>query len=126
MAAPPASTRNGLIWTNKTLIRNSKLFPIYFQAGVTAIVERFQQKVLEYMQENAPWEDQTGAAREGLNTSVESSIGEWVMTLSHGVDYGIWLEIRWSGAYAIILPTILHMGPQLMAELDMAVILSGL
>jgi len=40
------------------------------------------------------------------------------MVLYHTVEYGIWLEIRWNGQYAIIIPTIEHMGPVIMAELE--------
>jgi len=31
----------------------------------------------------------------------------------HTMPYGLWLEVRWSGRYAIIGPTMLHIAPQL-------------
>jgi hypothetical protein len=56
--------------------------------------------------QNAPWTDQTGDARAGLDTEVDNEGTEVVITLSHGVDYGIWLETIQSGRFAIIMPTL--------------------
>lgn len=59
------------------------------------------------MQNNRPWTDRTGMAKLTLNTSVskpDDSITR--ITLSHGVDYGIWLELANEQNYAIIIPTI--------------------
>lgn len=81
-----------------------------------AIIEKtkdFAADLVQYAQNNAPWEDRTGAARSGLNSEVEYGDDEFTISLGHGVDYGIWLEIRWGGRYAIIIPTIETMGPDL-------------
>jgi hypothetical protein len=60
-----------------------------------------------FAKENAPWEDQTANARQSLHTFVEQLSDDTVrLYLSHGVEYGIWLEVRWNGKYAIIWPTI--------------------
>jgi hypothetical protein len=37
-----------------------------------------------------------------------------VIVLSHGVPYGIWLEVRFSGKYAIVTPAIPYWGPKVM------------
>jgi hypothetical protein len=39
------------------------------------------------------------------------------LTLQHTVEYGIWLEIRWGGRYAIIVPTIEQLGPEIYEEM---------
>src|SRR5689334_21625761 len=64
--------------------------------------------VLEaYAKENAPWTDQTGAARQSLHAWVEDLAKDTVtLFLSHGVKYGLYLEARFSGAYSVIWPTI--------------------
>ena len=54
-----------------------------------------------------PWDDKTGNARASLHGFVEHKLGQKVVIiLSHGVDYGLWLEVANSGRYAIIWPTI--------------------
>lgn len=92
-------------------------------------------EIQQWMQDNAPWEDQTGAAREGLRATVgrENTGGdiarelaggssgdnfEFGIVVYHTVDYGIWLEIRWNGKYAIIQPTIEHWGHAVMGALE--------
>jgi hypothetical protein len=56
--------------------------------------------------DNAPWQDETGDARAGLDASIDESQGVYTVTLYHSVDYGQWLETIQSGEYAIIMPTI--------------------
>lgn len=93
---------------------------VAFEAGMELYVHRFAQRVEAYAKENAPWEDQTGDAREGLNASAHTTPIEYVITLAHGVEYGIWLEVRWGGRFAIIMPTLEKMGDELMGELRLA------
>lgn len=63
-------------------------------------------------QSNAIWEDQTGQAREGLDTSVELLNGEVVLTLYHTVDYGLWLEVIQNGRFGIIMKTLEIQAPK--------------
>jgi hypothetical protein len=45
-----------------------------------------------YAKERAPWDDQTGNARQGLHTYVEELASDTVrLYLSHSVHYGIFL-----------------------------------
>lgn len=56
---------------------------------------------------NAPWTDRTGHARQGLRGFVEDiSASTVALYLTHSVDYGVHLELRFQGRYAIILPTL--------------------
>jgi hypothetical protein len=66
---------------------------------------------------NAPWQDRTGNARSGLIARAESSGDSYAIILAHQVPYGIWLEVRWAGRYAIIMPTIQAYGPKVMSTL---------
>lgn len=64
-----------------------------------------------YMRENAKWTDRTGAARNGLGATVKTSGDDVAIVLFHTVPYGVFLEVRWGGKYAIIEPTIAAMAP---------------
>jgi hypothetical protein len=77
------------------------------------------------MRANAPWEDQTGNARNGLFSVVQVSTNEVAIVLYHSVPYGIWLELRWSGKYAIITPSLAKWGPRFFALLAKAVFDEG-
>jgi hypothetical protein len=71
-----------------------------------------------WMKTNAPWTDQTTNARNGLSARYAgSSGGVHTMVLFHQVDYGIWLEVRWEGKYAIIDPALKEWGPRVMQDL---------
>lgn len=60
-----------------------------------------------YMKMNRPWVDRTGLAKIRLNTKISQPSNEILrMTLAHGVDYGIWLEVAHEKKYSIIGPTI--------------------
>lgn len=76
--------------------------------GVDNALERLQQDMVEYAQQNAPWEDITGDARAELHSPAitTSSNGDKSIILAHGVDYGIYLETMNGGQFAIIIPTI--------------------
>jgi hypothetical protein len=78
-------------------------------------VARYWQSVFEaYAKKNRPWDDQTGNARQSLHAWIEELSGDIVrLYLSHGVDYGIYLETKYSGRYAIIWPTIKRHLPQI-------------
>jgi hypothetical protein len=54
----------------------------------------------------ASWTDRTGHARAGLNVQVwQTDNGDvTVIQLAHGMYYGIFLEVRNQGRYAIIMP----------------------
>lgn len=64
------------------------------------------EEALAYAKMNAPWDDRTGDAREGLDVEVESDDESVSIQLYHTVDYGLWLEVIQSGRFAIIMPTL--------------------
>jgi hypothetical protein len=95
------------------------------QAYMAAATKGFAKEVEEYAKNNAPWENRTGDAREGLTALGDQRLTSYTITLFHTVDYGIWLEVRWDGKYAIIMPTMIHMGHELMERLDIAMMATG-
>lgn len=69
------------------------------------------------MKMNAPWTDQTGAARNGLFAVTEHAKGHYKIIFSHSVNYGIWLEVKFSGRDAVIMPTVLEVSEGLIRDL---------
>lgn len=71
------------------------------------------------MKKNRPWTDRTGMAKTLLNAKVSQPDKNTVrITLAHGVDYGIWLELAHEKNYAIIAPTIRQEAPRIISDLD--------
>lgn len=71
------------------------------------------------MKINRPWTDRTGMAKAMLNAKVSQPDPNLVrITLTHGVDYGIWLELAHGKNYAIIAPTIRDEGPRIVDDLN--------
>jgi hypothetical protein len=70
------------------------------------LAQRWAVELENYAKQNRPWQDQTHAAKLGLHGWVDVMIDLIRINLSHGVEYGSDLELKWSGKYAIIWPTI--------------------
>jgi hypothetical protein len=98
----------GITWYYDTLTPTLGKFVLKANVAIAVLARELAQQMRDYAQANASWEDRSGEARRGLDTSVNYSGFKVVIDLYHQVDYGIWLEVRWSGRYAIILPTLEH------------------
>lgn len=83
-----------------------------------SILEYKAPQVESHMKVNAPWQDQTGNARQGLGAEAFDEGDNMGIVLYHQAPYGIWLEVKNSGEYAIIDPTIEVMGPEVMRALE--------
>lgn len=99
------------------LRKNVRELPGRIDNRVAAIVDRNAAWGQGWARLNAPWTDDTGAARGGLFALPESRGGHHEITFSHSVYYGIWLEIANSGKYQIIMPAVRKTGQRLMGEL---------
>lgn len=87
--------------------------------GIYAIGQRYQPLIENWMKDNAPWEDQTSNARQTLWTEVNDVPNQMVtIILSHGVYYGIFLELCNAGRYAIINPALDHFAPLIWADVQ--------
>ncbi len=67
-----------------------------------------------WMKSNATWRDQTGNARNGLRGQAIVSKNRVAVVFSHSVPYGIWLEVRWDGKYAVLVPAVERFAPRTM------------
>lgn len=88
-----------------------------FESYVTAVVDRQSTVAEAWMKSNARWRDRTGNARAGLRGNPGREDDSWFIDLMGGVPYQIWLEVRWSGKYAIIVPALQVQGRALMRNL---------
>ncbi len=79
-------------------------------AAIRVFAEQGAQKLESGAKNNARWTDRTGSARGRLKGRVEKRANGYRLELSHGVDYGIWLELAHEKRFAIILETITYVG----------------
>jgi hypothetical protein len=87
--------------------------------GLESIIERYKVQIEQWMRQNAKWTDRTGNARRGLHAEVEilgDDIYSIVLDHADSVSYGVWLELRWHGKYAIIQPALDTFAPLIFAE----------
>lgn len=61
-------------------------------AGTYALLLDWAGQLEGYAKENAPWTDRTGHARQGIHGGVDSDGNKFILYLSHGVEYGRYLE----------------------------------
>jgi hypothetical protein len=67
-----------------------------------------------WMKSSAKWRDQTGNARNGLGGQSVVTTNKVATVFYHTVPYGIWLEVRWDGKYAVIGPAVERFAPRMM------------
>jgi len=81
--------------------------------AVKRIFQYFAQVAENEMKVGARWTDRTGVARAGLVAEASDDGRSFTLTLASMASYGIWLEVRWSGKYAIVGPVMESTGHQL-------------
>ena len=85
--------------------------------GVLAIAKSYAPEIENWMKANAPWTDRTGNARQSLYTEVNQVVNSMVeLVLSHGMSYGVYLELCNQGRWGIIDRAIDHWAPILWSE----------
>lgn len=91
-------------------------------AAVGLVFDRYEAISETYARTNARWTDRTGNARAGLFAEHDAEpMVVHRLTVYGTMPYTYWLEVRWSGRYAIIGPTLLHIAPTMAADLAAAV-----
>lgn len=89
------------------------------EIAIGQLAQRYESEIEAWMKENARWTDRTSNARQSLNTDVEKLAKNMTsIVLSHGVDYGIFLELANQGEYAIIGPALDHFAPKVWADVQ--------
>lgn len=105
----------GFAWQGLAAIDSNLLqWEQQVKEGLRSAAESLKDEMVADMKQNASWLDRTGAARDGLQGAVVwEDDTHFTILLGHGSDiyYGVWLEVRWGGRYAIILPTVMKYAP---------------
>ena len=98
---------------------NLKKMQARCDAAVVMYATTKAQQLEYFMKINRKWTDRTGLAKARLKGSVSvPKLHQVRITLAHGVDYGIWLELAHEMNYAIIRPTILTQSAGVMRGFD--------
>jgi hypothetical protein len=104
-------------FTANTLSPNLKKLPQILDRNFFQIMRFHEPQLQSAARHDAPWRDRSGNARTGLTArAVQPKELVYELYLFHKVKYGIWLEIRWSGKYANIMPTIKWYAPKVKAS----------
>jgi hypothetical protein len=101
-----------------TLSVGLETLPQKHQEVIKDILEYWGVQGVNEMKSGARWTDRTGNARQGLRFRVSHSGSTSTLTYFGSMPYNIWLEVRWSGKYAIIGPTMSAVIPRLKAMLE--------
>lgn len=107
--------RSRIHWSGDLRVENFRAAERSVQRAMVAAASRTAPQAEAWMKSNATWQDQTGNARNGLGAQSVIAPNHVAVVLYHSVPYGIWLEVRWDGRYAIIMPAIEHFAPRMMA-----------
>lgn len=108
-----------ITWDDRALINKLRTFNARADRFISASVAFHATRAVTYARQNAPWQDQTSNARNGLFARAERDFPKYRIIIGHSVPYGVWLEVRWSGRYQILRPTVDHEGPELMRTVSM-------
>lgn len=97
---------------------NLKKLPGDINKRLDTVFDYNSQWGTTWMKLNAPWTDDTGAARASLIAVAASQQSQHTITVAHGVSYGIWLEVANSGKFAILGPAMRIIGANVMKSMQ--------
>lgn len=111
-------TRINVDYDKSTLKQGLKFLQDRVAAALLMYANTKAPQIEATMKMNRPWTDRTGMAKATLNAKVSQPDDETIrITLAHGVDYGIWLELAHEKNYAIIAPTVQQEAPKIENDL---------
>jgi len=95
-------------WTGvEDMMRQMQSYADKVEYALVQVATYFKAVFEAYAKENASWTDRSANARQTLHAWVNEVSHDTVeLYLSHGVEYGLWLEVRFAGKYQIVWPTI--------------------
>lgn len=112
-----AFQNSGLLIDSRQLLDGLKTMNGKLNRAVGATMEYHAPGAESHAKNNAPWTDQTSNARNGLSARAYHDGSVHGIVVFHQVPYGIWLEVKQEGRFAIIMPTVLAYGPRVMQTL---------
>lgn len=96
-----------------TLTPSLRVFDDKMREAIVTLLDYWGIKGTSEMRTGARWTDRTTNARNSLDYRVNQAGDDFSVTFYGGMHYNIWLEIRWSGKYAIIGPVMISIAPRL-------------
>ena len=118
-----------LEWEKDTLRPKLDKFDERAKKAINQVFAYWGVRASSEMRQNARWVDRTGNARAGLvvigtgsGSDARFGEGRFVLHFIHSMPYGVWLEVRWSGRYAVIGPTMASVAPKLASMVAQAVL----
>jgi hypothetical protein len=106
---------------DRQLKRNLTTFSNKVNRNIAAVMDYNAAYTTGWLKANAPWTDDTSAARTGLVTLPFSFGTQHELLMAYSVSYGIWLEIANSGRYAVITPAMRIVGEKIMRDMQMLI-----
>jgi hypothetical protein len=88
------------------LVKALDVYESRVMQAVASVAAYFEPVLESHAKATAPWEDQTSNARQTLFSASELAETVVRLYLSHGMEYGVYLELKYGGRYAVILPTL--------------------
>jgi hypothetical protein len=97
-------------WTRPpTQAWQARAYIVVLEASVDRLLWSFAPRIEGDAKINASWTDRTANARQTLASFVyKPGANRRALVLKQHMSYGLWLELRWQGKYAIVLRTLQH------------------
>ena len=104
-------------FTKDSLSPNVQRLMPTLRRNVYQVMRFHEPQLASRARTDAKWKDRTGNARSGLNAkTMIVTPNVYALALYGSVKYQIWLEVRWAGKYAVIMPTVRSYAPLVMAS----------
>lgn len=95
------------------VIKNLKEITPKLKRALYLDAQNISSKMEAWAKNNAVWTDQTSHARQFLKATVSwKNSDELMVSISHHVDYGVFLELCNEGKYAILEKSIAEFAPE--------------
>ena len=109
------ASKSGITIVQNDLAKTIPALVPYIDHVVGKTMDFYEPRVEADAKSLAPWTDRTGNARNGL-AARHVKDGELIhsIVLYHQVPYGIWLEVKYDGRFATIMPRVKEYGPRVM------------
>lgn len=88
------------------------------KAALALYGDSVAKEMESYAKSHRPWQDRSGDARNRLNGTSKNLENTVRCEISHGVEYGVYLEMCNEKKYAILKPTIDAVGPKAIKGLE--------
>ena len=108
-------------FNDRKLKQNLRSFSKDTNNKISAIMDYEAAYTTGWLKTNAPWHDNTGAARSGLITLPFNRGNTHELLMAYSVYYGIWLEVAHSGRWAVITPAMRIVGQKVMDDMQLLI-----